>query len=165
MKPIICACFLLYLGGGLQACAQSKNFIVKSSGYFMIPAQGTIEVDDIGEPISKKRDSVFLVIVETKSGNIDWAKAWRGDRSFSIIPSQIKEKLVVGFTRLGNKPIEIAPSSGNFLWRLELSDDQAKEKLPQQITSSEILISGFKNNKRFVAKTNTVTELASPLYQ
>ncbi|QEC55349.1 hypothetical protein [Flavisolibacter ginsenosidimutans] len=138
--------------------------MVKARGYFMIPTPGTIAVDDSGNPLNASRDTVFTLYVETKSKTVKWERAWKNGRSFALIPSQINKEEIVGTAKKDNGKIVIAPGNSNTLWRLELADDQKKEKLPQAAQQG-ILLKGRSGNKPFYIVIKSLTELASPEYQ
>ncbi len=148
----------------LSSCAQTKNLIVRSDAYYVIPIPGNIPVDDNGNPLELKRDTVFTVYIEAKSSGIQWEKAWKNGRYFSIIPAVIKKsKVEVGETKTENKKIVLTPQKGNTLWQLELSDDNKHQKSPQSLLSGGILLKGKWNNQSsFFHKITRLTEMASP---
>lgn len=150
----------------LHACAQTKNVVVNSSGHFYMPMRGTLPVNENGQPINSKQDTVFILFVETKENKIQWNKAWKGGTLFLVNSTQIKEaKAVVGETTPDNKKIILSPAKGNTLWQIELTGSPIYEKAPQSITHQEILLKGIRKKQVFYHRISILTELASPLYQ
>jgi hypothetical protein len=149
----------------LQSCAQINKAIVKSTGYFFIPTPGTIAVNDKGEPLPGKRDSVFLLFVEIKADNIQWESAWKDGRSFILTATKVKAKVTIGQTKARNQKVEVLPPSPNTLWQLTLSDDEKRSLAPQITTPDEILLKGRIKNENVFVRVRPLIELTSPLYQ
>lgn len=160
---LYCICLFITT---FQACAQVKNTVVKSNAFFMIPMPGTVPVDEQGNEVRPQRDTVYFIYVETKEKDIKWERAWKNGRSFSVIPSALREaKTVITSGLGGNQKIRISPADGNTVWQIELSDDQQKAAAPQPLKAGEILLIGKEKGKAFYVTINTVTEIASPEYQ
>ena len=156
--------FTLCVFGLLSVCGQTNKQLVRAQGYFTVPTRGTIAVDDNGRPLDPGRDSVFVLIVETKSNAIKWERAWKDGRSFSLLVSKISGKETLGRSRAGEN-IEMAPGKGNTLWKIELADDAQKRKAPERMAHHDILVQAKSGNKSFFISIKSITELASPEYQ
>lgn len=150
----------------LQACAQVKITVVNSSAFYMIPSPGTIAVDEKGNELPPPRDSVFYLYVETKGSNIQWERAWKDGRSFSVLPVAVNQQRVqVGTDAMKNRNIQLSPASGNTLWQIELSDDLQRNKPPKTVTPHEILLKGIEAGRPVYVTIKSLTQIASPEYQ
>ncbi len=149
----------------LPACSQVKNSVVKSDAYYRIPRPGTIQVDESGEPVKSRRDSVFYLYVETVAGNIEWQRAWKGQRSFSLIATKLAANAQApAGLKQDEQPANRASKPGSTLWQIELSDDQQRTPAPQPVQGPEILLSGKKDGRLFYVRTKTLSELPSPIF-
>src|SRR5919107_1847641 len=97
MKKYICPVLLIACFYALTSCAQVKVPISKAHGYFVIPIPGIVAVDENGRELNNQRDTVIHVYIEVADKSIKWEKAWKGDRSFSLMAFPVtNEKAVVG---------------------------------------------------------------------
>jgi hypothetical protein len=149
----------------LGACGQSNKDVIKACGYFMIPTPGTIAVDDNGRPLNPFRDTVFTLYVETKSNSIKWERAWKGGRSFNVIPLKIGQGEIVGKSKTGEKKVEASAGKGNTLWKLELADDTQKQKAPKPASHRGILLKAMNGKRPLYIEIKSLVELSSPEYQ
>lgn len=149
----------------LHSCAQINKAIVKSTGYFFIPTGGTIAVDEKGEPLPVKRDSVFLLFVETKTDNIQWESARKDGRSFFLTATRLTDRVTIGETKAGNQKIELSPANQNTLWQLTLSKQESKNLASQPAAPGEVLLKCRIKNENIFLRVGPLIELNSPLYQ
>lgn len=150
----------------VSSCAQQRKAVVKAYAFYMVPTPGTIPVDENGQPLEYKIDTVFSVFVETRNADMQWLRAWKKNASFALSSSRIKSgSIVVGASRPENKEIRLRAKEGHTLWQLHLSAEQKTVSAPQSLKGQDLLLQGKWKNGTVYHTIRSWTALASPLFQ
>jgi hypothetical protein len=150
----------------LSSCARGQKEIITRGAYVTIRQPGTLAVDDLGNIIQSRPDSVFTIYVEVGAKKIDWGVFWRGKKSYMVIPT-LAESLPITMVREEGqgKQKELPVSKGNKLWQLELVPYEKKLTPPSSIKPGQILMKGKYGSKPFsIVITNIIVVESPPSY-
>ena len=165
MKKYLC---LLPLAMCLFSCAQYKNGIAKSHGYFKESFPGAMPVDDFGRQLITGPDTVYLIVVETKpDAGANWTQAWVNGHSFRLVPYKVKSPFELGERRIGEGKVVLHSGKGNELWQLITEKDEFAKPLPEGYTEKllpqSILLQGKSGEKTVYQIIANLVQL-SPLH-
>lgn len=161
MKNIKYFLFYSFLCTGLLACAQSKYGVKNLYATYTVHLPGNVAVDKDGNTIAT-RDTLNVIYIETSSDEIQWKRAWKDEKTYSILITLITtSSLDVGVNKITNEKMILRAAEGNKLWELRLIPDEKKFAAPSKILPGEIILEGIYRGKKFTQKIGQQTELNS----
>jgi hypothetical protein len=158
--------FLLPLAICIVSCAQYKNGLVNTYGYFKESYPGAQMVDDFGKPVKNGPDTTYIIVVETKpDAQTQWTYAWVNGHSYRLVPYQVKSPFDVGEKRIETGEVVIKSKNGNELWQLITEKDEFAKPLPAgyklPLPKQTILLQGRAGEKTVYQVIKSLEQLSA----
>jgi len=155
--------FIGVLISSLSFC-QTNYGIKKLYAYYEERMPGNIAVGEDGRATKKYPTVEHHIYVETTSKTrIQWKAAWKDGKSFTLSSTEVNEfPAVPGKRKLDMENIEITPSKGNKLWKIEFTADSRSTKPPVKAKKGELILQGIYNGKKIYKRIKVEIELYSP---
>jgi hypothetical protein len=146
----------------LTGCAQGKYGIKKIDAFWKEQVPGNIPVDANGESLYTGPDTLHTVYIETNGQKIEWDKAWKNGKAYSITTTLITTFPVeTGIEKATGKKNRISPAKGNQLWVLHLMPIMPKTEVPGYIKTRQMVIRGKYGSKTITQIVKKETELST----
>jgi hypothetical protein len=141
----------------LVACAQPQKLVKKLHAFSMLPRQGTVQVDEMGNERPVPSDTLYVVFAETATDSITWKAAWIGDRYFSVVAERVNGSISEpGLDPASGKPVTLQPAKGRSLYRLVLQAAHPVTAEEHKVRAGVVLLSGTFRNKPFELQTEPI---------
>ena len=159
---MIAAKYLLFyslLCISLWSCAQSTRLVKKVLATYTVHIPGNIAVDRDGNSISQG-DTLNVIYIETASEKIQWTKAWKDGKNYTIIKTLLTgSSFDAGTNKLTNEKIILHVTGRNKLWKLQLIPEEKFFLAPLKALPAEIILQGIYHGKKITQKIDKQTEI------
>lgn len=146
------------------SCAQYKSVIKDVQAYYWPKQYGTIRVDEKGNPLPVKQDSIFLVYVVTASNNITWDTAWMNSKCYRIVAQLLVDKSYeAGQDKASGQKVVINATEDQFIYQLNLEPvtaESSSNNMPAE--SNKILLKASYKGKTILKQTEVLKEIELP---
>lgn len=141
----------------LMACAQPQKLVKKLHAFSMLPAQGTVQVDERGNELPGPSDTLYVVFAETATDSIAWKAAWIGNRYFTVVTERVNGSISEpGLDPASGKPVTLQPAKGRSLYRLVLQAAHSSGSQERSVSAGTILLTGTFRNKPFELQSDPI---------
>ena len=157
ISPIL----LSLISSGLLVNAQENRGIRHTYFFITEHLPGNIAVDPDGRSLRAGPDTIMTVYLETcLSGEIEWEKAWKNDKVYSVhcIPV-LSQTVDVGIRKADRQKIILMTAKGCRLWRLELAPLDSPIVQPVKTLPGEIMLRGRYSHRAILQKIDRPVEL------
>ncbi|MEO8414474.1 MAG: hypothetical protein ABI472_12480 [Ginsengibacter sp.] len=151
--------FYSFLYIGVCGCAQSKSIVTNMYGTYTVHLPGNVAVDKEGNILSA-RDTLNVIYIESASDRIQWTRAWKNDKAYSVLTRIISaSSLDAGIDKITNKKVIVPLAKGNKLYQLQLIPLEENTTSPGEKSRGDIILEGSYNGKKIMQKITQLTEL------
>ena len=160
--PAVVIFLTLIILTGCTAGAQLTDGIKNIYAFRAEHLPGIVAVDPQGNPTHQGPDTLYTIYIESAKP-IQWLKAWKNGKTYSIIAMRIADAPVdAGIKKANGEHVLINVTKGNALWRLDLTPAEKQAPPPQKIKAGHMLLQGTHGTKTVVRSVVNEVELKLP---
>ncbi len=142
------------------ACVQTHSLVRRADAFYTIRLPGNIAVDENGNRLPARIDTITVIYLETTTKHISWDTAWTVGKTYRIIAEPIVQTpFEAGISKQGRQKIILRPIKRNYLWQLQLLLFEQNSASPQPIRKDQIIFRGRYKGKTIIKKTDELVEL------
>lgn len=147
----------------LNSCVTSKGLVPQTHSFFIHKQYGIIKVDENGNEVKLKEDTVIVIYAEAINNKLTWDTAWYNNKVYHVsFQTMSNGTYEAGFNKQTAKPVTVSAKEGNFLYQLQLQLLKSTELTPHPKTELNQPLLRFRyKEKLFFIKTNNPVELTN----